>query len=866
MGEVLLAHDTLLHRQVALKHLRTDDGLDSGTRRTAVIKEARRASQVNDRRIASIHDVLELGDELLIVMEYVDGQSLRERLSEPVPIETFWDLSRQCVEALGAAHDHGVIHRDIKPENLMLTRGNEIKILDFGLAWRSSSAGDTPLDGATTASTEIHRGPAGTPRYMAPEAHYGGHIDERTDLFSLGAVFYEMLTGKHPFAGGAYQTVLDRIMNTTPTPASELNPAVTPELARVVERMLARDPAQRFASCADVGAALFEAKRASGAVLTSEETLALSRAPATTQARRRWGGKPALIGLAVIVVLVVAGVAVRQVLGPKLPAEIRLAILPPSAPGASADFAAYALGATELLASRLNRQQDRPGFQIATFADSYSERLTTAADARRSLGANLVLTSTLEQHENRLQARLELREPLRDRVLARRSVDVAVAEPFAFADSLHRAALAMLRLPMSTHTAQQDVGIRGTGTLRFLLQGMGRRRAAATAEDRQRALADFETAYRMEPDPAAPRTWLALGQISLFVATKDTSWLSRAEASAREAVSLDSSRAETHRTLALVLTLHKRYDKALGEYEIASALEPTDDETFRLYGRTWQRLGRPDEERKVYLAAIARRPHCYKPRWWLASWEYANGHISEAVVAFREMIRRSPEYAQGYANLGGLLLFRGQYDDAIDTLGVAVALRPSAAAFSNLGTAYFNSGRLEKAVDAYNQAFQFDDADHVCWLNLGDAYYWLRDRPDQARDAYRQGLRLARQTILDRSQRGSAPDAMIPATLATMFPKLGEPDSARVMLLTALAIDSLNSRVQYQASLTLWQLGDHDAAIRWLRRSVAGGFPAVWLRDSPVHKDWHQAPGFEALLASSIPAKVTPSPEGGGKK
>jgi tetratricopeptide (TPR) repeat protein len=199
-------------------------------------------------------------------------------------------------------------------------------------------------------------------------------------------------------------------------------------------------------------------------------------------------------------------------------------------------------------------------------------------------------------------------------------------------------------------------------------------------------------------------------------------------------------------------------------------------------------------------------------------------------------------------------------------LGVGVALRPSASAFGNLGTAYFNSGRLEKAVDAYNQAFQFDDADHVTWMNLGDAYYWLRDRPDQARDAYRQGLRVARQTMLERAQRGSAPDAMIPATLATMFPKIGEPDSARVMLGEALAIDSLNSRVQYQAALTLWQLGDHDAAIRWLRRAVGGGFPAVWVRDSPVHREWRQDPDFQALLASSIPAGNTPSPERGERK
>src|SRR5262249_38909948 len=147
----------------------------------------------------------------------------------------------------------------------------------------------------------------------------------------------------------------------------------------------------------------------------------------------------------------------------------------------------------------------------------------------------------------------------------------------------------------------------------------------------------------------------------------------------------------------------------------------------------------------------------------------------------------------------------------------------NAIAFSNLGTAYFNSGRLTEAVEAYNQAFQFDDADYVMWINLGDAYYWLRDRPDQARDAYRQAVRLGREQIAARSASGHAPDAMIPAALSTVFPKLGERDSARAMLRQALDLDSLNSHVQYEAALAEWQLGERDAALGWLKRAVAGG-------------------------------------------
>jgi serine/threonine-protein kinase len=435
-----------------------------------------------------------------------------------------------------------------------------------------------------------------------------------------------------------------------------------------------------------------------------------------------------------------------------------------------------------------------------------------------------------------------------------RDVDVPVQQPFAFVDSLYHAALALVHLPMRTQTAQADLGIQGAGTLRFLFQGIGRRRMAESLESKQRALADFETAYRTEPEPSAPRCWLSLAQATMFNATHDTTWLARAEDSAREAVSLDSTRAENFRNLGAVLAVRKSYAEAELAYRTACRLDPTDDEAWYRWGRTLVRMGRAEDERNVYLAAISRRPHCVKPWWWLASWEFRNGHIPEACAAYREMIRRSPEWFNGYSSLGGMLLFNGFYSDAIDTLRIAVELRPAYGAYSNLGTAYFNSGHAAEAVAAYNQAFQFGDVTYVVWMNLGDAYYWLSRRPDQARDAYRQAVRVARSEMQERERTGGRPDPLTAASLANIYPKLDEPDSARAMLVRALALDSLNTYVQYDAALTLWQLGDHPAAIEWLKRSMASGFPVAWVRDSPVHRDWRGDPGFDAMVASAAPA------------
>src|SRR5262249_9566879 len=159
-------------------------------------------------------------------------------------------------------------------------------------------------------------------------------------------------------------------------------------------------------------------------------------------------------------------------------------------------------------------------------------------------------------------------------------------------------------------------------------------------------------------------------------------------------------------------------------------------------GRTYAQLNQPEQERDTYLAVIAQRPHCWQPYWWLATWYYRRGQVEESIQAYERMVRRSPDLYRGYSSLGGLLVLHGDYDRSIDTLKLSLALRPTKAAFDNLGTAYFNSGKIAEAVGAYNQSFQFGFAEYDSWLNLGDAYYWLRDRKDQAAEAYGQAIRL----------------------------------------------------------------------------------------------------------------------------
>jgi tetratricopeptide (TPR) repeat protein len=843
MGEVLLAYDTLLDRRVALKRLLAAES-DPGDARASMLKEARRASQIADRHVAAIHDVLDLGDQVLLVMEHVDGATLRRRMSGPMSRAAFLDLGLQCAEGVAAAHACGVIHRDIKPENFMVTREGEVKILDFGIARRAPSA-----EGFASTSTEgdSSRG-AGTLPYMSPEAHVGGSVDERSDVFALGVVFYEMLTGRRPFAGPTYGALLEQMLNTEPPPVLSLNAEAGLDLSAVVARMLARQAGDRFANATEVVASL------KGAI-AGEPLVAVATKPARAAARlphADLGLKPAARFVVGVLVALAGIVGVELVAFPALPRDMNVALLPPViAVGSDAD--AFAIGCIALVNARLRRHADTSGFQMTSYSDAFSEKVRSPDDARRILGANLAIVTAVTQGPDLLRARLDLMDTARARRIATRTVQVSAAEPFALLDGTYRAAEAMLRLAARTADSTTDWGIRGAGTLRFCLQGLGRLQLAGSADDSRRAVTDFEVACRTDPQGAVARAGLASSELRTYIATTDTTWLARARDSAREAVRLGPGRPESHRALAAVFMAEKRYSEAAEECELDIHLDPTDHDMNLKLARVYAHLGEPERERTVYLQIIERLPHAWQPWWWLGTWYFRRGDVAASVQAYREMIRRAPQLYRGYANLGGLLVLRGEYASAIDTLRHSLALRPAQDAYANLGTACFNSGRLEDAVSAYNQSFQFGEPDYASWLNLGDAYFYLGGRRDDALTAYAQSIRVGREAIRQAATKGQMADVQIPANMAVLFARLAQPDSARLYLDFAVRSDSANSGVGYCAALTCWQLGERGRAMEWLARSVRQGYPKVWLRDSPVFREWRGLPEFRALVGTAEP-------------
>ncbi|HEY6333305.1 MAG TPA: serine/threonine-protein kinase, partial [Blastocatellia bacterium] len=270
MGKVYLAEDTRLARKVALKFLSA--GLASrGDTLRRFMTEARATSALNHPNIVTIHDIGREGGISYIAVEYIEGETLRQRMQRPLSLIESLTITIQMARALAAAHESGIVHRDVKPDNIMIRMDGLVKVVDFGLAklTRAELFNSGPNSNSLEAARTIPGTVLGTVYYMSPEQASGQELDARTDVFSLGVVMYEMLAGHKPFDGDSLPAFLDCLIRRDPEPIPDLGADIVNKVRPILERSMAKDRAARYQNAGDL---LRDLEQAAGEIETNEST------------------------------------------------------------------------------------------------------------------------------------------------------------------------------------------------------------------------------------------------------------------------------------------------------------------------------------------------------------------------------------------------------------------------------------------------------------------------------------------------------------------------------------------------------------------------------------------------------------------
>jgi serine/threonine protein kinase/tetratricopeptide (TPR) repeat protein len=838
MGVVYRARDQRLDRDVALKLL-PQGLLNDETAGELLRKEALALSKLNHPNIAHVYDFDTHDGVAFLIMEYVNGDTLARKLTGgPFPEEVAVSIGVQIASALEDAAEVGVVHRDIKPSNIMLTPKGGVKVLDFGLA-KLFREGEHEL---TRSHTELPDA-AGTLPYMAPERLKSEPADFRSDIYSLGSVLYEVVTGKRPFLAPDSATLIADILNKKPEPPHELNSALSTGFESAVMRCLAKEPARRYQRASELRVAL--------------ESIQDSRrdiphlAPSSTTFTARRALAVAALAIAIIAVGLLIWRAQNRIIDPiidhKAPPN-ELAVLPLTGIGTDTEATAFGNGLVETLTSRLTQLSKDHPLQVVPASEMRTKGVTNLQEASKQFGATLGLTLNIERSGDQVRVNYSLVDAKQHKTLRADTIDAPASDPFALEDKVADSVVAALQIEL-TPAERAKLTQHGTskpGADDYYLRGQGYLQEFQEPKNVDSAIAEFN--HSLEQDPTFALAYAGLGQAywHKYQISTNADWVANAKSACERAIALRNDEAAGHDCLGLVFNGTGAHENAVKEYQKAADLQPTDDAAFRGLATAYERLNKPEAAEETFSKAISLRPGYWDNYNSLGALFRRQGKYKDAEAQFSEVIALAPDSFVGYGNLGGIYISEGDYTKALPVLEHSVAIEPTADNTSNLATLYFTLRRFADSARLYEKAVTLNGNDYAVWGNLGDAYYWSPGERSKAAPAYHSAIDLAKKQLKINPR-----DATALSYLAGYQSMLGQSEAATDSINRALRIAPNDPDLLFDAAVVFNQLNAPEKSLDYLEKAVAAGYAANTLLDSPNLDNLHSHSRFQKLISKA---------------
>jgi serine/threonine-protein kinase len=826
MGTVLLAEDPRLGRFVALKTF-AGHAAATAQARDQLLREARAAARLSHPSIAAVHDVLDIAGELVIVFEYVEGETLAARLQRGrLAVADALRIGEQLADGLAAAHAHGIIHRDLKPGNVMLTRDGRAKILDFGIAHTAALENDET-------SPVLHSGPgvyAGTPGYAAPEQWLGEPLGPHTDLFALGVLLFEMLSGRRPFNPPSRLALMQQVIEAPRPHIREFNEHVPPSIDALIDSALARDPAQRPASARDVANLLRSLER------DVASPSRISR-PLTTRA---W----LIVAAALLIAAVTALVATLRVPPAEPTAELTrvIAVLPFDNKTGSANNDYLAAGVADSLTTSLASLRGITVLSRAAVIGVW-RRETEPSKVAKELGADYLVEGSVQEAGDRVRLSINLVRPDRS-VEWGDSVEGLHDRVFELQSRL--AAALGRKLSVQVSAAERSKLAEQPTANPEALSAYWRGRAFLDRRDIKGntdvALSAFDEAVRLDPNFAIAHAARGEALWARYIDTREPSTAQDAIAAGTTALRLDPDRPEVRHVLAITLAGTGQLDAAVQELHQALALRPNFEDARIQLGRVLARQQKIDEAIAEFRKVTDVRPSYAAPYTAMGQSLFEAGRYREAAEAFEHVTVIQPDNVVALQNAGLAYQALGDTERALMFYEKALAIRPFAPAFSNVGAIYHQRGEYQQAVDAYKQAIAIRPNARETHRNLGDAYSKM-GRSREARSAYERAIELTRDDL-----KVNPRDARLLASLALYLQKAGRAVEAQIPLGEALVLAPNDFEVLRRAAAVHALAGRSDAALTALEAALRNGFARATARSEDEFQTLRNLPRFKSLV------------------